>query len=333
MNQRGASAELTQAVKAWAKAQGAALVGIASIDRFDPRPPYWDRAPKGHDPRDFLPTARSVISIAQPVLNGVVDGPAVLMDREVEMVPADIKQAYLEMHYHLMGHRVQDYMLEQIAQIVGQNLQMGGYDTVTFPTSGMHPTMTSGGGEGSLSDRQIWMGPSDKWADMYSPLRYTSGPISHRHCATRAGLGEFGYNNIVLTPEFGARQRFNTIVTEAELAPDPLISAPICLRDDCRLCLRACYMDAIALRDDPAARDYRSVEAVDKGVIFVDTPAKSFPQICNARRTRVPNAPVRGDCVRICPIPHERTNLPERLKAIVAAWKAGEDTGPKIAPR
>lgn len=333
---RQGSAELAAAVKEWARQAGAALVGIASIDRFDPMPPYYDRAPAGHDPRDFIPGARSVISIAQPVLNGVVDAPAVLMDKKLDLVPPDIKQAYLEMHYHIMGHRVQDYMLEQIAQVVGQNLQMQGFETATFPTSGMHPDMPGLGGarEEGLSDKQIWSGPSDKWADLYSPFRYTSGPISHRHCATRAGLGEFGYNNIVLTREFGARQRFNTIVTEAELVPDPLIAEPICLRDNCRLCLQACYMDAIRLRDDPAVRDYRSVDKVDTGVIFLDTPARSYPALCNARRTRVPNAPVRGDCVRICPVPAERANLPERLKAIVAAWKSGASAeAPKVLPR
>ena len=325
-----ASQDLTRAVKQWALDSGAALVGIASIARFDPMPPYYDRAPKGHDPRDFLSTARSVISIAQPILNAVMDAPAVLMDREVELVPPDIKQAYLELLYHVAGHRVQDYMLEQIAQVMGQRLQIQGFETMIFPTTGLHPSMApSGGGvhEEGLSDRQIWQGPSEKWANTFSPFRYTNGPFSHRHAATRAGLGEFGYNNIVLTPEFGPRQRFNSLITEAELVPDPLISEPICLRDSCRLCLQACYMDAIVLRDDPSVRDYRSVERVEKDVIFYDTPSRSYPALCNSRRTRVPDAPVRGDCARICPVPSERTNLPQRLQAIVEAWKRGDGTG------
>lgn len=327
MTRTRASMDLTQSVKQWALDSGAALVGIASIDRFDPMPPYHDRAPEGHDPRDFVPGARSVISIAQPILNGVMDGPAVLMDRHVDMVPPDIKQAYLDLLYHVAGHHVHDEMLVQIAQVVGQRLQMEGFETMIFPTSGLHPSMAPTGtgsqGEG-LSERQIWYGPSDRWASLYSPFRYTNGPFSHRHAATRAGLGEFGYNNIVLTPEFGPRQRFNSIITEAELLPDPLITEPICLRDACRLCLKACYMDAIVLRDDPAVRDYRSVERVDKDTIFYDTPARSYPDRCNARTTRVPDAPVRGDCARICPVPKERTHLPQRLQAIVEEWRRGD---------
>ncbi len=63
------------------------MVAVASIDRFDPMLPVRDGAPKGHHPKDFLPEARSVISIAQPVLNPVIDAPARLVDRELEMIP------------------------------------------------------------------------------------------------------------------------------------------------------------------------------------------------------------------------------------------------------
>jgi epoxyqueuosine reductase QueG len=234
MSAAGASQDLTQAVQAVARQAGAALVGVASIDRFDPMPPYHDRAPKGHDPRDFVPNARSVISIALPILNPVMDAPAALLDDEVELVPPDIKQSYLELLYHVMGHRVQDDMLEQIAQIVGQHLLAEGFDAMIFPTSGIHPQLPGrGGGEQGGSEREIWNGPSREWGRLFSPFGHSPGPFSHRHAATRAGLGEFGYNNIVLTPQFGPRQRFNSIITEAVLVPDPLIDRPICLRDAC----------------------------------------------------------------------------------------------------
>ena len=122
MSAPGASKDLTQAVKEVAKQHGAVLVGVAPIERFDPAPPYHDRAPKGHDPRDFVPNAKSVISIAMPILNPVMDAPAALLDEELALVPPDVKQAYLETLYHVMGHRVQDTMLEQITQLVGQHL-------------------------------------------------------------------------------------------------------------------------------------------------------------------------------------------------------------------
>ena len=49
------------------------MVGVASIDRFDPLPPLYDAVPKGHHPTDYLPDARAVISIAMPVLNPVLE--------------------------------------------------------------------------------------------------------------------------------------------------------------------------------------------------------------------------------------------------------------------
>ena len=53
--------KLTQLVKALAKQQGAALVGVASIDRWEPLPPLYDAVPKGHHPRTFVPDAKAVL--------------------------------------------------------------------------------------------------------------------------------------------------------------------------------------------------------------------------------------------------------------------------------
>jgi ferredoxin len=261
-------------------------------------------------------------------MNPVKDSPAALLDEEVELVPPDVKQAYLETLYHVMGHRVQDYALEFIGQIVGQHLLVEGFDAMIFPTAGIHPRVDRGSGTSSeegLTERQIWNGPGGAWGKLFSPFGHSPGPFSHRHAATRAGLGEFGYNNIVLTPQFGARQRFNSVITEAELVPSPLLEKPVCLRDACMLCQKACYMGVITMRDDPNVRDYRSVPKVNRDVIFVDTPAKSDPRLCDMRRHRMINPPIRGDCARVCPVPHEPKRLPKRLQELVSAWKEGVD--------
>ncbi len=291
--------KLTREVKKVAKQYGAALVGVAPIERYD----IFEKAPKGADPRDFVPGAKAVISIAMPVLNPVTDAPAFLIDKETEMIPDVVKYQYMEMFYNRMGHVVHDVMLEHIGQLVGQYLLSKGYQAMTFPTTGLHPNV-----EG-MTDKEIWEG--------HSKFGYTYGPFSHRHAATRAGLGEFGYNNIVLTKEFGPRQRFNSIVTDAELVGDPLITEPICLRDKCNLCIKACIVNCITMRDDPDVKDYRSVEVVDKNQIFIDTPAKTDPRICRRRRDDRPESPVRGDCSRVCPIPIKRSLLPNRLRKIV----------------
>jgi ferredoxin len=247
------------------------------------------------------------------VLNPALDTPAFLADREMEMIPDHAKYPYLEMFYNRVAHVVHDYMLEFVGQMVGQHLLAHGYQTMIFPTTGLHPRVDN------LTDEQTWEGPPSEKARQFSPFRYTYGPFSHRHAATRAGLGEFGYNNVVLTREFGPRQRFNSIITDAPLIADPLIDAPICLRDSCRLCLKACIVQCITLRDDPDAVDYRSLERVDKDSIFIDTPAKTDPTVCRRRRENRPDSPVRGDCIRVCPVPAPPKHLPERLRRIADA--------------
>lgn len=76
---------------------------------------------------------------------------------------------------------------------------------------------------------------------------FTGGPLvngaafSLRHAANAAGLGEFGWNGIMLTPEFGPRNRFSAIITTLELEPDPMYSGePLCDPTKCQICVEAC---------------------------------------------------------------------------------------------
>lgn len=48
--------------------------------------------------------------------------------------------------------------------------------------------------------------------------------------AVRAGLGEIGWMDVFVTPEFGPRQRFYAILTDAALEPTPLRAEPVCER-------------------------------------------------------------------------------------------------------
>lgn len=75
--------------------------------------------------------------------------------------------------------------------------------------------------------------------------------VSLRHCAVAAGLGEFGWLSIVLTPEFGPRNRFGAILTTAELEPDPLYSGPkLCNPEKCGICTKVCPSGALSAYGD-----------------------------------------------------------------------------------
>ena len=56
--------------------------------------------------------------------------------------------------------------------------------------------------------------------------------------ARAAGLGDIGKNGLFLTPEFGHRQRFGFVVTNAELEADPVRENRLC--DNCDACVKAC---------------------------------------------------------------------------------------------
>ena len=75
--------------------------------------------------------------------------------------------------------------------------------------------------------------------------------ISIRHAAVAAGLGEFGWMSIVLTPEYGPRNRFGVILTTAELEPDPLYDGPkLCNPEVCKVCTSCCPTGAISAYGD-----------------------------------------------------------------------------------
>jgi epoxyqueuosine reductase QueG len=71
--------------------------------------------------------------------------------------------------------------------------------------------------------------------------------ISQRHAAVAAGLGEFGWLSIVLTPQFGPRNRFGAVLTTAELVPDPIYNGPrLCDPTICNICTEVCPTNALS---------------------------------------------------------------------------------------
>ncbi|MBN1191607.1 MAG: hypothetical protein JXA46_17780 [Dehalococcoidales bacterium] len=71
-------------------------------------------------------------------------------------------------------------------------------------------------------------------------------PFSHRHAMVAAGIGELGRNHIVLTPDWGPRIRAVSVITRADLDPDPLYSGPpICDMEKCDVCVKICPSHAI----------------------------------------------------------------------------------------
>ncbi|MFC1713090.1 reductive dehalogenase [Candidatus Poribacteria bacterium] len=64
--------------------------------------------------------------------------------------------------------------------------------------------------------------------------------------AMDAGLGECGRNGMLITPEFGARQRLCKVFTDAPLVPDrPIEFGVVDFCEKCGKCAKACPVEAI----------------------------------------------------------------------------------------
>ncbi|MBI2859174.1 MAG: epoxyqueuosine reductase [Chloroflexi bacterium] len=271
--------DLTAEIKQFARSRDANLVGITSVSRFE-------GVPGGHGPRDYVRNAQSVIVIGIKIPDPVVDCNTYAENMHSYPWWAE-SEATLEVRHYgvrhsiylVMGHHMIDILLSTLAIKIADKLEDQGYRSIPFPNTNLS-----------------WMGGKSElkgWGDF--------APFSHRHAAVRAGLGEFGYNNIVLTPAYGPRVRFNSIVTEATLVADPLVSKPICLREKCSargpLCLLACTRQAITRR-----------EGIDNSLIFYNTPSKTDKRICTPRpKTEETQCRDYRACQRVCPIGSKRT--------------------------
>lgn len=64
------------------------------------------------------------------------------------------------------------------------------------------------------------------------------------YAAVACGLCEIGRSGMLLSKEFGSRQRFHMIITDAELEPTPLLTQSICTQ--CGKCAEICPLGAIS---------------------------------------------------------------------------------------
>jgi ferredoxin len=84
--------------------------------------------------------------------------------------------------------------------------------------------------------------------------------INVRIAAVACGLGEIGWSKVFLTPKWGPRVRIGTILTDAELDPDPLVE-PGTLCNRCMRCVKDCPGGAIP---KPGQREPIRIQIEDK---------------------------------------------------------------------
>lgn len=161
--------------------------------------------------------------------------------------------------YHEL-YRTVNALLDQAGYRIAASLTADGYSSVWIPRDGY-------GSVSVLKER---------------PAAF----FSHRHAAFYAGLGNFGKSNMLLTPEFGPRVRFTSILTAAEIEPDPVLEEPVCTR--CNQCVNACPVHALDGRDYPEGLTGKKTCAIRSEAL-----SKRFISPC-------------GICIRVCPAGEDR---------------------------
>ncbi len=162
-------------------------------------------APEGRRPTDLLDGAKTVISLGIGIPRGVRGA-----NRKAY---GGLRSAiYI---YMIHGYNVLNTLLNQSAFRVAKFLER--HDHVGLPIPASPPAS-------------------------YQRLE---GVFSNRHAAVAAGLGSFGWQSILLTPEFGPRLRVVSVITTAEIAGAPLIEEALCPGESCMICARVCPVKAI----------------------------------------------------------------------------------------
>lgn len=98
--------------------------------------------------------------------------------------------------------------------------------------------------------------PRDGYSGLDALLKDPTGAFSHVLAACYSGLGTIGDSHNLITPEFGPRVRIVSVVTDAELEPDSMISENLCIH--CRRCLRGCPAGCFTDDKRPYTMDMRS---------------------------------------------------------------------------
>ncbi|MHA2407854.1 MAG: hypothetical protein ACXACA_05745 [Candidatus Ranarchaeia archaeon] len=241
---------LEEKIKEIAFESGADVVGFGPASPWEYIVGYRHHQPRGQSPVEVLPTSKSLVSIGLQRLDTYWD------DGPVRL--------------RVISGRQEQQVLNQILYRVGRFLHTLKFDA--FPIIADY----------AIDVEEVKKDPSYR--------NVWHGTISDQYAAVQAGLAVIGKNHLALSPEFGPRVRFGTILTSAELSPTPMLNEDFC--ENCDLCEQAC---------PEVLKEYEYFN----------------PVACIGRTTRVgvtvPGQRYKvcpGECLGVCPVGSRRLPLP-----------------------
>ncbi|HMB00844.1 MAG TPA: hypothetical protein VKS21_07640 [Spirochaetota bacterium] len=184
-------------------------------------------APLMMSPQGLMPSAKTVIVMA-------VHHPDAAIEQGGEEHPQELGPYYIQ---YVMNAR-----LDEMSYQMGTFLEDLGYNAIPICSS------------------NIWR------YNKYKDLNAIFAPdVSNIYMPVVAGLADMGFNGLALTPEYGARNRFVTVITNAVIEPDPLIP-PGTNCDNCMLCRKNC----------PAQALFKEIDG--KNVLEIENYRYTFPK-------------------------------------------------------
>ncbi|MEN6621433.1 MAG: 4Fe-4S binding protein [Smithella sp.] len=127
----------------------------------------------------------------------------------------------------------------------------------------------------------------DTYTSMRALKEKNMAAFGHVPAAKYAGLGTIGMSHCLLTPEFGPRIRFASVLTAAKIPGDPLQPHELCIK--CELCASLCPKKAIHPLKDCVVGNYDKKACLEMHEELV------------ARRSNP-----CGICTKVCPIGKDR---------------------------
>lgn len=167
-------------------------------------------APPSVDPSYVLPATRSVITVAIP------------LDRKL----------------------IRDFLSKKDWLAHGADRKRI-YQTLYNITDGLADFLRGKGFEARGIDANNTYRPEPGGTDAINRVKMVPD-FSHRYAAVAAGLGDLGWSGNLVTPRFGAAVYLTSVLTSAELEPDPLLEANPC--DKCKLCTTVCPVEMLSPR-------------------------------------------------------------------------------------
>lgn len=192
------------------------LLGIADASALQ-------NEPEGHRPTDILPNAKTVIVFGRSFADGAVQ--SLFRTYEDHFTPAQSSYAAY------CNDLAPNFLL------VNDSFNMALYLEDMFGAVAVPVTF-------NVQQSMVWKNaPGQFFADPYGQ----GMPLDIGKAAMAAGLGEFGWSNRFLTPEYGPRQMLSAIITDMEIETDaPYHGAKLCDPQKCGICAKVCPTHAIA---------------------------------------------------------------------------------------